>query len=102
MEVLKVNLVRTIDYLNKGHIWLIERPTNENDKGILSILVNSTKFRYNEELDRYLRDLEIGKKTCEFAGVIAIFNPKVNKIYGEGFCAFIETEILTKKLCGKN
>ncbi|HHD2754320.1 TPA: pantoate--beta-alanine ligase [Clostridium perfringens] len=41
------------------------------------MLVNSTQFRYNEELDRYLRDLESGKKNCEFAGGSAIFNPKI-------------------------
>lgn len=62
-------------------------------------MVNSIQLRYNEELDRYLRDLESGKKACEFAGGSAIFNPK---IYGEGYCAFVEIEILSKELCRKN
>lgn len=101
-EGLKVALVPTMGYLHEGHMSLIKRASKENDKVVVSIFVNPTQFGPNEDLEDYPRDLEKDKLTCEESGASIIFNPEPYEMYVDGFCTYVETENLTKELCGKS
>ncbi|RMD47629.1 MAG: pantoate--beta-alanine ligase [Aquificota bacterium] len=97
----RIGFVPTMGYLHKGHISLMECSKKENDITVVSIFVNPTQFRKNEDLDKYPRDLERDLKICKDVGVDYVFHPEVNDMYPEGYSTYVIMETLTDKLCGK-
>ena len=97
----KIGLVPTMGYLHEGHISLIERCKNENDKVIVSIFVNPTQFGENEDLDAYPKDLKRDEALCEKAGVDLIFNPDASEMY-QNPCTYVNIDGLSNYLCGKS
>ncbi len=97
---LTVGLVPTMGYLHEGHASLIEQAAKQNDKVIVSVFVNPTQFGVNEDLDSYPRDLQHDVKICEQAGGDCIFHPEPEEMYPQGFCSFVDMDVLTKELCG--
>ena len=67
---------------------------------IVSIFVNPTQFGVNEDLDSYPRDLAHDSEVCEQAGASLIFHPTPQEMYPDGFCSFVDMDVLTKELCG--
>lgn len=99
-EGLTIGLVPTMGYLHEGHRSLIERAVKENDRVVVSIFVNPTQFGPNEDLESYPRDLAHDAALCEDAGVNLIFHPTPAEMYPDGFCSFVDMDVLTKELCG--
>lgn len=99
-EGLTVGLVPTMGYLHEGHESLIKRAVAENDRVVVSVFVNPMQFGPTEDLASYPRDIEADSKLCEAAGASLIFHPEPEEMYDEGFCSYVDMDVLTKALCG--
>lgn len=98
---LSVGLVPTMGYLHEGHLSLIKKAVEENDRVVVSIFVNPIQFAPNEDLETYPRDLQKDTQLCENAGANVIFHPEPQEMYPNGFSTHIIMDGLTKELCGK-
>jgi pantoate--beta-alanine ligase len=67
--------------LHAGHISLIERARQENDRTICSIFVNPTQFNNPGDLQQYPRTLEADRLLLEKAGCDAVFAPSNEVMY---------------------
>ena len=78
-----VGMVPTMGALHQGHLQLVKRALNENDKVVVSIFVNPTQFDNEEDLVKYPRTLENDVellKTVSKTDII-VYAPTVNDIY---------------------
>jgi pantoate--beta-alanine ligase len=57
----------------------------ENDRTVVSILVNPTQFDEQGDLDAYPRDLERDRSMLEEAGAHAVLAPDPDAIYTDGY-----------------
>lgn len=94
-----IGFVPTMGYLHEGHMSLVKKAA-ENDKVVVSIFVNPMQFGPNEDLASYPRDIQRDSKLCEENGVDLIFHPEAEEMYDEGFCSYVDMDILTQELCG--
>ncbi|TYA70188.1 pantoate--beta-alanine ligase [Seonamhaeicola marinus] len=80
---LKIGLVPTMGALHRGHLALVERALNTNDKVVVSIFVNPTQFDNGDDLKKYPRTLEKDVdllKTLSEDNIL-VFAPTVDDIY---------------------
>jgi pantoate--beta-alanine ligase len=79
-----IGLVPTMGALHAGHLSLIKRGLNENDKVVVSIFVNPTQFNNQEDLEKYPRTLNRDVKLLKTISEdkIIIFSPSIKEIYG--------------------
>lgn len=101
VQGLSVGLVPTMGYLHEGHKSLIDRAVEENDRVVVSDFVNPIQFGVNEDLSTYPRDIEADKKLCQAAGADLIFHPAPEEMYAPDFSTYVETQNVSKELCGK-
>ncbi len=99
-EGLSIGFVPTMGYLHEGHGSLITKARENNDKVVVSIFVNPMQFGPTEDLASYPRDLEKDAIFCESLGADLIFHPEPEEMYTEGFCSYVDMDVLTKELCG--
>lgn len=99
-EGLTVGLVPTMGFLHEGHVSLIKRAREENDRVVVSVFVNPTQFGPNEDLEAYPRDFERDSTLCESIGADLIFHPEPEDMY-DSPCAYVSIEKLSDNLCGK-
>ena len=78
-----VGFVPTMGALHAGHLSLIQKARQENDRVIVSIFVNPLQFAPNEDFQHYPRTLEQDQLLCQQAGVDAIFAPTAIELYGD-------------------
>jgi len=67
----QIGLVPTMGALHMGHLSLVERAIQENDRVIVSIFVNPTQFNNPDDLDKYPQNLEAD------LDILNIYLPKV-------------------------
>ena len=99
-EGLTVGLVPTMGYLHEGHQSLIARSAAQNDRTVVSVLVNPIQFGPNEDLEAYPRDIERDKAAVVAAGGDVIFHPEPEEMYPPHFTSFVDTTETTELLCG--
>ena len=99
---LTVGLVPTMGYLHDGHMSLVRKAREENDRVVVSVFVNPMQFSPNEDLEQYPRDFEADTKLCIENGVDLILHPVPEEMYPEGFCSFVDMTGPTAELCGKS
>jgi pantoate ligase / CMP/dCMP kinase len=98
-------LVPTMGALHAGHLSLIHRARNENDRVVVTIFVNPLQFAPNEDFQQYPRDLEADRALCEAAGVDVIFAPAAAELYPEGkdgIAQVIPPMAMIAGLCGRS
>jgi pantoate ligase / CMP/dCMP kinase len=102
---LSLGFVPTMGALHAGHLSLIQRARNENDRLIVSIFVNPLQFAPNEDFQQYPRPLKIDQSLCEAAGVDAVFAPSAAELYPAGQDAItqvIPPAAMMAGLCGRS
>jgi pantoate--beta-alanine ligase len=70
--------------LHEGHLSLVERAIEENDRVIVSIFVNPTQFNNQEDLEKYPRNLQADLDTLRaFFPELIVFAPSIEEMYAE-------------------
>ena len=80
-KVDSVGLVPTMGSLHEGHLSLIKKALNENEKVVVSIYVNPLQFNNSNDLKKYPRDIKNDLQKLEAFGDLLVYVPNDNDIY---------------------
>ncbi|MCH7621052.1 MAG: pantoate--beta-alanine ligase [Chloroflexi bacterium] len=95
-----LGLVPTMGALHEGHLTLVRRARQENQRLAVSIFVNPTQFSQGEDLSRYPRDLERDLALLRQEGVDLVYAPSSKEIYPPGFDTWVDPGALADRLEG--
>jgi len=78
-----IGFVPTMGALHQGHLSLVDRAADENDRVVVSIFVNPTQFNNPKDLENYPRIIDhdfslLSSRSCDY-----IFYPEVEEMYPE-------------------
>ncbi|MEZ0326299.1 MAG: pantoate--beta-alanine ligase [Fimbriimonas sp.] len=73
--------VPTMGAFHEGHLQLMRRAKEENDRCVVSLFVNPTQFGKNEDFSKYPRNLERDAELAESVGVDILFAPTPEEVY---------------------
>ena len=77
-------------YLHDGHLSLVRAAREQNRHVVASIFVNPAQFGPNEDLASYPRDIERDVSLLGGVGADAVFIPREDEIYPEGFVTSVD------------
>lgn len=95
-----LGLVPTMGFLHDGHLTLVRRAREQNDRVGVSIFVNPTQFGPQEDFASYPRDMQRDLALLEKEGVDLVFAPTVEEVYPPGCTSAVEVGGVTKRLEG--
>jgi len=95
-----LGLVPTMGFFHAGHLSLMRAARSANATVVVSLFLNPTQFRPNEDLDAYPRDEARDLQRAEAEGVDIVFAPTVEEVYPTGFDTTVEVGGLTESLEG--
>jgi pantoate--beta-alanine ligase len=78
-----VGLVATMGALHEGHLTLVRRAVEENDRACASVFVNPLQFDEARDFESYPRDLEADAALLESAGCHAVFSGTLEGFFPE-------------------
>ncbi len=78
---MSIGFVPTMGALHEGHISLINKALEENDRVVCSIFVNPTQFTEASDLENYPRPINEDIRLLEQAGCHIFFHPSVSEMY---------------------
>jgi pantoate--beta-alanine ligase len=93
-------LVPTMGYLHEGHLSLVKRAHQENDKVGVSIFVNPAQFNDNADLEHYPIDLDRDLELLQNEGADIVWVPVSGMVYPEGYQTIVDVKELTQSLEG--
>ncbi|NQT63359.1 MAG: pantoate--beta-alanine ligase [Candidatus Marinimicrobia bacterium] len=95
-----LGFVPTMGALHQGHLSLVNRSLQENDKTVVSIFLNPTQFNDPKDLSGYPQTLEQDIAALETAGVDVLLLPDFEQVYPDNYrYKLIESEF-SQQLCG--
>lgn len=95
-----VGLVPTMGYLHEGHLSLVRRARQENDRVAASVFVNPRQFGPSEDFARYPRDLDRDWKLLRDAGCDLLFAPAADEMFPAGCETSVDVGGVTTPLEG--
>lgn len=95
-----IGFVPTMGALHEGHASLIRESVAQNDVTVLSIFVNPAQFAPHEDFDTYPRTFETDRAMAELLGVDAIYVPRSDSVYPDGYATYVTVDRLSEGLCG--
>jgi pantoate--beta-alanine ligase len=84
-----VGVVPTMGALHEGHLSLVRAAKAECDRVIVTIFVNPRQFNNPDDLKKYPRTEEADAALLATVGVDAIFAPKPDEVYPDGFATTV-------------
>lgn len=100
LKGLSIGFVPTMGFLHQGHISLIRKAREENNKVVVSIFVNPMQFGPNEDFKKYPRDIKRDLTLIGTEGVDIVFQPAAASFYHKGFQSFVDIEVFGNVMCG--
>ncbi len=85
-----IGLVPTMGALHDGHLALLAAARERCDVVVMSLFVNPTQFRPDEDLAAYPRDEARDAELAAAAGVDVVYAPAADDVYPPGFATSIE------------
>jgi pantoate--beta-alanine ligase len=95
-----IGLVPTMGALHEGHLSLVRRCKQENDRTVVSIFINPLQFGPAEDFERYPRDIEADRVKLVQEEADILFMPDASLMYPERFLTRIEVGKVSDRLCG--
>jgi pantoate--beta-alanine ligase len=95
-----VGFVPTMGAIHAGHLGLIERAREADDRVVVSIFVNPLQFGPAEDFKRYPRPLARDRRLIAGAGADLLWEPAVSDIYPAGDRTRVRVEGLSERLEG--
>jgi len=80
-----VGFVPTMGALHEGHLSLVRRSIADNDRTVVSVLVNPTQFDERDDLEAYPRDLDRDAALLRQTGVDVVLAPEPGAMYADGY-----------------
>ena len=93
-------LVPTMGYLHAGHLALVRRAREGNDRVAVSIFVNPRQFGPNEDLASYPRDIAQDLLLLDESSVDLVFVPSVEEMFPSDFATTVDVGSLAERLEG--
>lgn len=78
---LTIGLVPTMGALHEGHLSIVRKAQEENDRVIVSIFVNPTQFDKKEDLVNYPNTLDADLEVLKSIGCDYVFTPNIEEVY---------------------
>src|SRR5688572_1011305 len=97
--LLQWGLVPTMGYLHEGHLSLVHRARQENDRVAVSIFVNPAQFNKPSDLAHYPRDLERDLNLLR-EHVDLVWTPTPEVVYPPDYQTYIQVEKVSLPLEG--
>lgn len=85
-----VGFVPTLGGLHAGHLSLVRRAIEENERAVVSIFLNPTQFGEATDLASYPRQLERDCELLEEVGCDAVYCPSTEQIYPAEFQSWVD------------
>lgn len=92
--------IPTMGALHEGHLSLVRRSKQENEKTIVSIFINPLQFGPSEDFNRYPRDIDDDAEKLVREEADILFMPDASLMYPKGFTTRVEVAKISDKLCG--
>jgi len=87
-------------FLHEGHLSLVRRAHQENDRVGVSIFVNPAQFNDPHDLAAYPQDMDRDLGLLQEEGVDLVWNPNQDIVYPPGYETYVEVTAVTKVLEG--
>ncbi len=79
----RIGFVPTMGALHRGHLDLVLRAIEENDRVVISIFVNPTQFNNSIDLEKYPRTLDKDLQLLADLPKVVVFHPVKDEVYPE-------------------
>lgn len=95
-----LGFVPTMGALHEGHLSLMAKSLEENEKTLVSIFVNPTQFDSQGDLDSYPIVLEEDLAKLSQLGVDYLLTPNYKTIYPDSYKYRVTENSFSKRFCG--
>lgn len=92
--------VPTMGALHPGHISLVERSRQVNDRTAVSIFVNPTQFNDPNDFQKYPKTWDADVQALEKSGADYLFAPEISEMYPDHSRYLVDENEFSKELCG--
>jgi pantoate--beta-alanine ligase len=98
----RIAFVPTMGFLHEGHLDLMRTARKLGTKAVVSIFVNPAQFAPTEDFESYPQDLQRDIDLSATVGTDAVFVPRMDEMYPEGFQTYVNVTRVTENLCGRS